>query len=47
MHNIYTIYEILAKGAKYTLTASTESIGHRKLALLQCRSTLWQDMPHN
>jgi hypothetical protein len=47
MHIIYPIYEILAKGAKYTLTVSTESIGHRKLALVQCRNTLRQEMPRN
>jgi hypothetical protein len=47
MHIIYTIYEIPANGAKYTLTVSTESIGHRKLVLGQCRSTLRQEMPHN
>lgn len=47
MHIIYPIYEILAKDAKYTLTVSTKSTGHRKLALVQCMSTLRQEMPHN
>ena len=47
MHIIYAIYKILAKGAKYTLTESTESIGRRKLALVQCRSNLRQEMRHN
>jgi len=32
MHIIYPIYEIVAKGAKYTLTVATESTEGRKLA---------------
>jgi len=44
MHIIYPIYEILAKDAKYMLSVSTESIGCRKLALVQCRSALRQEV---